>query len=479
MTTQFAYSGRISLCVAAFVFLTVHTKAMADDPSAPAVQLTQYAGDNLVAVRWRDVDYGVAPACGVASYGLFGRAPGGDFELKADLRDTTDRMWFGSVDGLSASTPLELQVRRKVSADSASGYCHTPTENAALVDTTNIDNPPSMQSQGDVRLTFDQVHDAIVDTLRFYIDVELIIGDWASRISDGDDAIQPLLNNLVYSINSGFEIDFQDNFGAPSPALRVGYFAYTLDRSQYIPDGFSVLQFCNVSNGPISENWVGACSTEKPVVVSMDPSTPGAENVPSFNMSNSLAIGADYNLQGYEGWASNINAGANAVNPELQFHTLWVTNPHLYDVVPYLSNPSGSLRFKFKPGVSGISRVYFSLGDWSKDSPENKLRFEVLGLGEFNGSSEFRGYGGNFDLPPDHSAIQYVDIQAGDINATGETSPGVAGADVIASGNSATTGTASQNTAGGGALGGLFLLTGLAGLIRRRTRHCNAVKDTR
>jgi len=461
-TRRFSRTGPIAfaalLCSTSFI-------ALADNSRAPVIDAAQYAGGNQVGLRWFDADDLDDTVCGINAYGLFGRSNGGEYELKADLRSTTDRFWFGPVEGLSETTPVELQIRRKVGASQPGEYCETPDSNSIMVDTTSIDNPPTFDAMGDIRLTDAQT--GFGSTSRLNIRIR----NWMSNISDQDGNTQVITEFDNYSVGSIYANYWYD-FDRIEPVLQDRDVRLGSRQHPYLPDGLSVAQLCNISSdgGHDFNEWVGTCSEQYPFVISMDPATPGAEFYPSFALPDRLNIGADYSAKVFESWATNVSAGVGAsASSFLYFHTLWVTNSSLFEEAPYLSSPSGSLRFKFKDGVAGTSRVYFALGDWDAYSLENNSGTATPRF-RFPGFAGYAGNGGRYALPSDHSAIHYVDITVGDATAPAQTSPGATGLDLQLTPR--LNNSDGETQSGGGALGvGLLMVTAIAARTRRRIKQ--------
>lgn len=434
----------------------------AAQPDEATITATQYAGGDKIAIRWTDGNpqtkelnsyCGFYPESyplfgGVGDYhyyvhsnenAIFARPLNGEYQLVANLGETSDRLWFGSIPGLSASAPVEIQVRMK---DRLTGeYCEPVTATAsAIADTSSIDHQPTFDHLGDILITdfdFKSSSPEYPNNGRVLYGVH----NWASNFNDNDGGNQSLVDNFVYSSPHGLGLSFASYEGKPSADLA--------GRSEHnFADALNVLQICNTSD--LIYEWIGSCSDEVTFIASAGPNAPGAENLPSFIMANSLNVGDDYSMQEHPSWATNLNAGANATpSSSLQFHTVWVTNSALFEVAPWISYPSGSLRFKFKEGISGTSRVYISLSDWDSASPENGgLRLQSL-----------------HDLSPDHSRIQYVEISVGDSSSVRTVSSGSRGLDLV----HAPITDGEHDSSGGGGTGGfaLFALLGLA-LARRR-----------
>lgn len=458
-----------SLGLVALVFSSSLSAAV---PQEATVTATQYAGGDKVTIRWvtgnptekeLDTFCGFYPESnplfgeeGFYHYyvngpenAIFARPLNGEYQQVIDLGESSDRHWFGSIPGLSESTPVEIQVRMKDMLTGA--YCEPDAAASAIVDTANIDPQPTFDHVGDVLLTDISIQQSSPPYIENYW-VEYRYDNWASNFNDNDGGSQHLLRNGVYSSPYGVDLRFDSTDGTPSTNL-VGSTRNVFNREHtdsLFADALNVLQICNTDN--LNNEWVGSCSDEVAFVSTAGPHAPGAENMPRFIMSNSLDVGTDYSMQEHLAWATNLDAGANATpSSSLQFHTLWVTNSALFEVAPWISYPSGSLRFKFKEGVSGSSRVYVSLADWDLESPENKAHYITRA--------------NQYDLAPDHSRIQYVEINVGDSASTRTTSGGSRGLDLV----HAPITDSESNSSGGGGAGGfaLFALLGLAFLRRR------------
>lgn len=468
-TSNPSYLITTSLGLVALAFSSSLAAAV---PQEATVTAARYAGGDKIAIRWvtgNPAEKELSTFCGFypEKYPLFGeegfyhyyvngpenaifaRPLNGEYQQVIDLGESSDRHWFGSIPGLSESTPVEIQVRMKDMLTGA--YCEPDAAAAAIVNTVNIDTQPSFDYIGDVLLTDISIQQSSPPYIENYW-VEYRYDNWASNFNDNDGGSQTLLRNSVYSSPYGLDLRFESNSEAPSTDL-IGSTWNVYNREQtntLFADALNVLQICNTDD--LIDQWVGTCSDEVAFVSTAGPHAPGAENMPSFVMSNSLEIGDDYSMQEHLAWATNLDAGANATpSSSMQFHTVWVTNSALFEVAPWISYPSSSLRFKFKEGVSGASRVYVSLSDWDLESPENKAHY----ISRANQD----------DLAPDHSRIQYVEISVGDSASTRTVSSGSRGLDLV----HAPITDGESNSSGGGGTGGfaLFALLGLA-LARRR-----------
>lgn len=453
--------------VISFFAFAMAQSTSANVPSESIVTATQYAGGDKVAIRWKSGhpdQTGLNSYCGYypretdgypyyessSEYAIFARSGNEAFQKVIDLGDSSDRLWYGSIPGLSETASVELQVRLK---DMLTGtYCEPTAENASSTpDLSDVDHPPSFDHVGDVFIT-----DLVVKkTDPQYSEgwwLEYRADHWASNFQDNDGGDQVILRNHVYNTPYGLALKFDSNSHPPSADLK-GRSRTARDQvgiNVLYGDALNVLQVCNTDEH--HEEWVGSCSDEVAFISTVGSNAPGAENFPSFIMDNRVDTGHDYAMQEFPNWATNLDAGANATpSSSLQFHTLWVTNSALYEVAPWISYPSGSLRFKFKDGVSGTSRVYIALADWDLDSPENKANYIYRA--------------NQADLSPDHSKIQFLDISVGAENTPRTSSAGARGVDLA---HAPVNDAVAQSTGGGGALG--FTLLGLIGATGRRRR---------
>lgn len=414
---------------------------------------TQYAGGQNVLVRWESYNWDDntyldrrGTSLGVVNgnpiyrrYSLFARELGGEYFLVKDLGSSTDRTWSGQISALNEYTPLQFQVREQhVDSGEYSEGLQAPGK---VIDLTDIDLPPSIDHQGDQL------------DLEFEIDSGVVMWfeneEWATNISDGGDGTQKVFIEKVYDLGGRSSIVGVHNSFRPN-RLWAGYGA-----NRTPADGFLVLQPCDVSRH-IPMGWMGACAPEIPVILSSK-RLPGHANLPSVTMGNSVSVGDDYNMQEIPNWATNINAGDNATpDSTLRFHTVWVTNSNLFEVGPWVSFPSGTLRFKFKEGASGTSKMYVALADWDRNSPENlyAFRHEV----EWSLSSQ--------DLSADHSMIHTIEFSVGSNTQDKSISSGSRGADM--QGVPSSDAELSTSNGGGGAAGLALLSLGLLSFSRRK-----------
>lgn len=435
----------LSLCAALFT-----SSASAEDYElidAKVVDI-QYAGGQQMLLRWetynwdentyfdsRGTSLGVVNGVSIyRRYSLFARELGGEYLLVKDLGSTRDRTWSGQVSALNSNTALQFQVREQnVDTGAYSQGLQAP---GRVIELTNIDLPPSFDHQGD------QLE------LEFYPDSGVVnvfeVDNWASNYSDGDDGTQEIFVERVYALEKGI----QGYLFPHTPDQLWGGYATT----ETPVDGLVVFQACDVSRYS-PQGWMGACGEEIPVILRSKAQAVHA-NFPSFTMSNSLSVGDDYSMQEIPDWATNLTAGDNATNPFLLFHTIWVTNSELFEIGPWISLPSRTLRFKFKEGASGTSKMYVALADWSEYSPENISA----------GVSTRDIY--TLDISPDHSSIQTIEFNVGSNTQVKSTSNGSRGADMQSM--PAPDAELVADNGGGGAAGLALLSLGLLAFSRRK-----------
>ena len=415
----------------------------------------QYAGGQSFFVRWEtynwvDDNYNdprssvVSPSKGpfkekyiYRRHSLFAREIGGEYFLVKDLGSTTDRTWSGQIPQLNEYNPLQFQVREQHVDTGA--YSSGEQAPGKIIDLSNIDLPPSFEHKGDqLDLSFEP-QSGVVNLFE--------VDDWASNYSDGGDNSQEVFVEKLYMLQKGIEGYLFDT----NPNQLFGAYA-TRDTPA---DGFVVFQACDVSRYT-TRGWMGACGEEVPVILRSEP-TPEHANFPSFDMGHEIAVGEDYDLQEFPNWVSNIVAGENAINPFLLFHTIWVTNSSLFEMGPYISLPSGTLRFKFKEGASGTAKMYVALADWSQYSPDNIS----------SGVSTRDIY--TLDISPDHSSIQTIELSVGSNTQQKSTSNGARGSDM--QGIPAVDEVSLNGGGGGGSMGLAMLSLALFPLRRRKFKQ--------
>ena len=437
----------LTLALSATIYMPVASAEDYELIDAKVVD-AQYAGGQNVLVRWESFNWddntyydrrgtSLGEVNGLSTYrrySLFARELGGEYFLVKDLGSTRDRTWSGQISALNEYTPLQFQVREQ-HADSGE-YSQGLQAPGKVIDLTDVDLPPSIDHQGD------QLN------LEFYPESGVVnlfeVDNWASNYHDGEGGTQEMFIDKVYALQKGIE----GYLSSYIPGQLWG--AYAMQDTP--ADGFVVFQACDVSRY-VPMGWMGACGEEIPVVLRSKPQ-PEHANFPSFTMSNSISVGDDYSLQEIPNWATNVTAGDNATNPSLLFHTLWVTNSALFEIGPWISLPSRTLRFKFKEGASGTSKMYVALADWSEHSPENTQ----VGVSTRDINT--------LDISPDHSSIQTIEFNVGSNTQNKSISNGSRGAEMQGIPASDEELTASEG--GGGAAGLALLSLGLLSFSRRK-----------
>lgn len=430
----------LSLALAAVMYTpaAMALNAPLDDAKIAGVQ---YAGGERVTLRWDAHDWENDTYASTiylgdrrayqSPYSLFARPIGGEYFLVADFKGTSDRTWAGHIPGLSESNAMQLQLReRHVETGEYSSGLQAP---GFVIDVTDIDTPPSFENKGDLlELKLQPVSGGSSQNTQHQ---EL---NWAYNFSEGYEEIRRNHVTSVYTIG-GIAAHLSDE---ERGTLFVG--ANSLDPT----DGFAVFQTCNIDRKVLNSNgwldWLGACSDEYPVVLRSE-RLPEHANQPSFTMGTRVDAGTDYSAQEHSNWASNIYAGDNATpTSSLLFNTIWVTNSGLFEEGPYISTPSGTLRYKFKEGVSGTSKMYVALSDWDQNSPENSYN--------------------TADLAHDHSMIHTLEFTVGADPQARAISNGARGSDLNGIPESST----SETAGGGGTAGFALFALGLLGFKRRK-----------
>ena len=439
----------LTLALGATIY-TPAASAEGDELIDAKVVDVQYAGGTNVTVRWETYDWdedSYEPQRAIyldsilqndriyRRYSLFARQPGGDYFLVKDLGETTDRTWSGQIPGLDENNPLQVQVREQHLDNS--NYSEGLQAPGKVIDTSDVDHPPSFEHNGDLS-NIDFAPNPFGGGSWLYS-----VDDWAFNYSDGDDGTQKSLYDRVYQ-SPGIFASLDD--------YKPGLISLATFNNPYPADGFVVFKTCDLNRYTV-QGWIGACSAEYPVVL-RSKRHPEHANYPSFTMGNSISVGDDYSLQEIPNWATNVTAGDNATNPSLLFHTLWVTNSALFEIGPWISLPSRTLRFKFKEGASGTSKMYVALADWSEHSPENTQ----VGVSTRDINT--------LDIAPDHSSIQTIEFNVGSNTQNKSISNGSRGAEMQGIPASDEELTASEG--GGGAAGLALLSLGLLSFSRRK-----------
>lgn len=150
----------IAFTIAALTFVPNPSAA---EPTEPKTIAAQYAGGDKAALRWdHEASRSDESVCGYylndrgnyassSEHAIFARpALGGDFLEVVSLGDTEHELWFGSIPGLSESTPLELQVRLKDPVTDT--YCQLSPDTSVIVDTIDVEHQPTIDHMGDVEV---------------------------------------------------------------------------------------------------------------------------------------------------------------------------------------------------------------------------------------------------------------------------------------------------------------------------------------
>lgn len=398
------------------IILAAIGEQLVTEPAVTRIVSHQYLGETEVAISWKaNNDSGAQ-----VNYSVFSRNPGDKYQL-IDEGFSSDRHWRGTVPGLSLSSPQEIQIRELDDNGSTSSE-------TVLIDTSVTNHAP----------TFDHPAQNHILTLPLG-EQQVETPGWAYNMTDGD-AGDHYLDFESDNIAGGYVMRVSN----PSGTLHFG----ARYQSNGPEDGLTVLKLCDFSD---LIDPLGACSAEEIFILRHADGTPGKENLPSFSMPLSLDAGSDYNFHEHEGFATNPLAGNNATATSyLLYHNLWTTNSHLFEIAPWISSPSGSLRFQFKEGVTGTSQVYFTLADHDRNSPDNGSQY-------------------NEEITPDHAEIHVLEISVGDAR-TVTTAADVRIAALAAQKDTVVNAaTDSEVAEGGGGAGGLpFLGLGLIVAARRR-----------
>lgn len=279
-------------------------------------------------------------------YVIYARIPGETWTKVTTISDSDIKTWQGRVPGLSDTQSVEIQVRRTI------GVSHTalPTSTRELAESsgtqapvTVIDvmqtpnNPPSFSSQGD----------ALNNAPASFVEIPA----WASNLNDGDSSTQNLTFELKYLSNASL-FNGVPHISVPSGTLRFN------TAPEAAGESLVVFELCD---HPSNINQAQACSVQKVFKIGVDNA---AVTVPDFQVTASAST-TSVERQEHTAWATGMHDGTGNTTNSLLFETLWIENSELFETNPWISTPSGSLRFQFKEGVSGQSTIYVHFRDYS------------------------------------------------------------------------------------------------------------------
>lgn len=313
-----------------------------------------YLGGEQASIKWEVYDWlrqiVLTESLDIGSYVnhgyvIYARIPGEAWTKVTTISDSDIKTWQGNVPGLSDSQSVEIQVRRTIGVSQTA----LPTSTRELAESsgtqapvTMIDvlqtpnNPPSFSSQGDA---LNNAAGRIIE-----------IPAWASNLNDGDGNSQALNFELKYLSNASL-FNGTPHISVPSGTLRFNTTAVA-------GESLVVFELCDT---PTDVNQAQACSAQKVFKIGVDNA---AVAVPDFHVTASASTTSS-ERQEHTAWATGMHDGTGSTTNSLLFETLWIENSELFETNPWISTPSGSLRFQFKDGVSGQSTIYVHFRDYS------------------------------------------------------------------------------------------------------------------
>lgn len=344
-------------------------------------------------------------------YVIYARIPDEEWTKVTTINDSDIKTWQGNVPGLSDTQSVEIQVRRTI------GVSHTalPTSTRELAESsgtqapvTMIDvmqtpnNPPSFSAQGD----------ALNNVPASFVEIPA----WASNLNDGDGSTQSLTFELKYLSNASL-FNGVPHISVPSGTLRFNTVSETAGES------LVVFELCD---RPSNVNQAQACSPQKIFKIGVD--NP-AISVPDFQLKASTSTSSS-EMQEHIAWATGMHDGTGDTSHSFQFETLWIENSELFDVKPWISTPSGALRFKFKDSAIGQATMYVHTRDHStgfmstvkKLTLEKTLEEQVVAAPATAASTENNSNSGRLSSSSDDSfsarsggggAISYLFLSVG------------------------------------------------------------------
>lgn len=280
------------------------------------------------------------------SYAIYTRISNGEWRQVTTIDDSNVKTWQGSVLGLSPNQSVEIQVRRttgtyQTNIDTSSRELAESSGTQApqtFIDVTAApNNPPSFSSQDDV---LNNAAGRLIE-----------IPAWASNLNDGDGNSQSLNFELKYLSNAAL-FNGAPHISVPSGTLRFSTSADVAGES------LVVFELCDT---PTDINQAQACSAQKVFKIGVDNA---AVAVPDFQVTASASTTSS-ELQEHTAWATGMHDGTGNTTNSLLFETLWIEYSELFETNPWISTPSGSLRFQFRDGVSGQATVYVHFRDYT------------------------------------------------------------------------------------------------------------------
>ncbi len=314
-------------------------------------------------------------------YKLFVQTLAGNFQELAVVDDIETLRWEGEIDTHNLALPLNVQVRRTKLFDwgarlgvqylESSGPLPRFVEPVDPVEPVNENIAPSFYDIGDV--------------LHTEVGQALAIPGWASNLDDGNGGSQALRFELK-AMSNPYQNDLDPATRTPISYPHISVPSGTLNFTPTAGaegESLVVFQLCDDGSGVAGG---GLCSDDSVFKIKVSGGETLRTDIPTFSMDTALDLdvdsGSGYAFKEHLNWARDILVDSQDPTAVGAFHTVWVTNSELFEIDPWISYPSGTLRYKFKNGVEGQSEVYFSLSNTAGKKVYSDHQKVVLSIGD-------------------------------------------------------------------------------------------------
>lgn len=173
---------------------------------------------------------------------------------------------------------------------------------------------------------------------------------WAHDLNDGDKNASQSMNFSVLSNSAPGLFDVQPTVSVPSGTLRYN--------AKNTVSGKSEITIILQDDGGTEE---GGEDTSGSFTFSIDITAPDLNHSPTFLPGGNVSV--DSSSGSYEkDWATKMDDG-DPSSQAMKFEVLSNENPSLFTKQPWVSYPSGKLRFTPKDGVNGTATISIRLRD--------------------------------------------------------------------------------------------------------------------
>ncbi|MEM7376102.1 MAG: hypothetical protein AAF460_01230 [Pseudomonadota bacterium] len=176
---------------------------------------------------------------------------------------------------------------------------------------------------------------------------------WALPFQFNDSAPQAALPDVRYISNQSL-LPGNIGFSYPSGTLRVSL------NGGAAGEALVHLRICDKDLND-TYNLDIACSAEQHFVIRTDGSRPGMNRLPRFTQATTTLQGTETSWQTVPHFATGLRGTDGDTTAHLAFFTAGLDGAALFEHDPWVSYPSGTLRYKLKPGVVGTAVYYFDM----------------------------------------------------------------------------------------------------------------------